>query len=70
MPGILSGLQAKPDRRSVADKLADPGGDVGADGLLLFLDFVQVLTGNSEQPRDLAFGLPSEGMMSSRTAPG
>jgi hypothetical protein len=32
MPGIVSGLQAEPDRRPVADQLADPGGDVGLTG--------------------------------------
>jgi hypothetical protein len=53
MPGIGSCLQAKPDGRSVADQLADPGCTIGADGLLLFKDFVKVLPGNSEQPGDL-----------------
>jgi len=53
MPGIVSRLQAKPDGRSVADKLADPGCYVRADGLFLCKDFVKVPAGNSEQPGDL-----------------
>ena len=57
MPGIVSCLQAKPDGRSVADKLANPGCTIGADGLPLFKDFVKVLAGNSEQPGDLSLRL-------------
>src|SRR4051812_11982367 len=57
MPGIVSRLQAKPDRRSVADQLADPRGHVGADRLPLLKDFVKMLAGNSEQPRDLGLRL-------------
>jgi hypothetical protein len=57
MPGIVSCLQTEPDGRPVADKLADPGCTIGADGLLLFKDFVKVLAGNSEQSRDLGLRL-------------
>src|ERR1700754_175465 len=57
MPGIVSCLQAESDGWSVADQLADPRCTIGADGLLLFKDFVQVLAGNSEQPRDLGLRL-------------
>ena len=57
MPGIIGRLQTKPDRRTVADKLANPGCDVGADRLSLFKDFMKMLAGNSEQTRDLGLWL-------------
>jgi hypothetical protein len=49
-------LQIDPEIGAIAEELAEAQRHTGSDGLFLIENVVERLTGNAEQPRDLALG--------------
>lgn len=61
MPGIIGPLHPDPEQRGVPEQLGQAHGNLGADGLPLGQDVVEVLARDAEHPRDLGFGLAGGG---------
>src|SRR5690606_19466377 len=57
VPGVVSCLHPKPDSRTVPKHLAEAGGSIRRNRLLLTQDVVELLARNAEQFGNLHLGL-------------